>query len=211
MNKILTNIVFVVIAVIVIVVLGNLFFISNLDTDIKQIESEIAIKRNDLEKLRTELNNSSNEKQNKNTNSRLVSIGQEGQIMKLFLDSNKSKSPIAINTYDLFSSYYYKPENTNDNSNEEMKQPQQDNSVEKTPLLDENGMPVGAYAQDEDDWQGVEITPIKITFKQDPKLMGATLKLLQNLPVNAVRAADFVFDKNLIRGTLILAFPLNEQ
>ena len=50
MNKILTNIVFVVIAVIVIVVLGNLFFISNLDTDIKQIESEIAIKRNDLEK-----------------------------------------------------------------------------------------------------------------------------------------------------------------
>ena len=210
MNKILTNIIFMIIAVVIIVVLGNLFFISTLDTELTQTESTISSKRIELEGLRDKLNNMTNEKPNANS-PRLVSIGQEGQIMKLFISSNKAQSPIYINTYDLFCSYFYKPETTNDISNNDNSSTKSENSVENTPMLDENGMPVGAYVQDGDEWKGVEVTPIKITFRQEPKHMSSTLRLLQSLPTNAVRAADFVFDKNLIRGTLVLAFPLNEQ
>ena len=211
MNKILTNIVFMIIAVIIIVVLGNLFFLSNLDNEINNVESNIAINRTNLEKLRSDLDKLSNEKPNTKNAPRLVSIGQEGQLMKLFLDSGKFKSPLKINTYDLFKAYYYKPENTDENSNNDNNSSNQGNTVENVSTLDENGMPVNAYTQDEYEWKGLEIVPIKITFAQEPKYMSNTLKLLQSLPVNAIRAADFVFDRNLIRGTLILAFPLNEQ
>ena len=212
MNKILTNVLFMIIAVVIIVVLGNLFFISNLDNQIIQLETGIESQRIKVENQKKEIEALSNEKSNSNT-PRVLSIGEEGQILKHFLDSENSKSPILINTYDLFASYYYKPETMEEKSNIEVKSSNFGNSSspENTPLLDDNGMPVDSYAESDEEWKGIEILPIKITFKQKPEDMGKTLKMLHNLPVNAVRAADFVFDNKLIRGTMILAFPLNEQ
>ena len=213
MNKILTNILFMIVAVVIIIVLGNLFFISNLDSEIIQLESEIANKRTESDNLKNEIETLSSEKSSSNT-PKVLSIGEEGQILKHFLDSEKSKSPILINTYDLFASYYYKPESLDDNSENEIKSSKSSNSessVENTPILDSNGMPVDSYTDNDDEWKGIEILPIKITFKQKPEDMGKTLKMLHNLPVNAVRAADFVFDNKIIRGTMILAFPLKEQ
>ena len=209
MNKILTNVLFMIIAVIIIVVLGNLFFISNLDNKILQLELDIAEQRSKVENQKSEIENLSSEKTDSNA-PRVLSIGEEGKIMKHFLDSDKFKSPLVINTYDLFASYFYKPENTDENDNNAANQQNQNNS-ENTPLLDDNGMPVDAYAETDSEWKGIEILPIKITFSQKPEDMGKTLKLLNSLPVNAVRTADFVFGKKLIRGTIILAFPLNEE
>jgi hypothetical protein len=209
MNKIITNVLFMIIAVVIIVVLGNLFFISNLDNKILQLELDIAEQRNKVENQKSEIENLSSEKTDSNA-PRVLSIGEEGKIMKHFLDSDKFKSPLVINTYDLFASYFYKPENTDENDNNAANQQNKNNS-ENTPLLDDNGMPVNAYAETDSEWNGIEILPIKITFSQKPEDMGKTLKLLNSLPVNAVRTADFVFGKKFIRGTMILAFPLNEE
>ncbi len=209
MNKILTNVLFMIIAVVIIVVLGNLFFISNLDNKILQLELDIAEQRSKVENQKSEIENLSSEKTDSNA-PRVLSIGEEGKIMKHFLDSDKFKSPLSINTYDLFASYFYKPENTDESTNNTANQQKPDNS-ENTPLLDDNGMPVDAYAETDSEWKGIEILPIKITFSQKPEDMGKTLKLLNSLPVNAVRTADFVFGKKFIRGTMILAFPLNEE
>ena len=213
MNKILTNVLFMIIAVVIIVVLGNLFFISTLDNKILQLESDIASQRTKVESQKAEIETLSSEKADSNS-PRVLSIGEEGQVMKHFLNSEDYESPLFINTFDLFASYYYKPESSDENANIEINQPKQMNSgkaIENTPVLDDNGMPVDAYTEADDEWKGIEILPVKITFSQKPEDMGKTLKLLQNLPVNAVRAADFVFGKKFIRGTIILAFPLNEQ
>ncbi|MBQ3644924.1 MAG: hypothetical protein II961_10035 [Candidatus Riflebacteria bacterium] len=214
MNKILSNMAFMIVAIIVFVVLGNLFLVSKLNAEIKKTEEDIVEQKINLDKIKKELGDLSDEKPIEKNTPKLVSIGQEGQIMKLFLDTPKTKSHISINSYNLYSSYYFKPEDdnkteeppvqTSDNSNK-------DNKAENIPMLDENGMPVNAYTQDEDDWKGIEITPVKITFSAEPKNMYSTLKLLEKIPVNAVRAADFVFKQNLIRATMTLTFPLNEQ
>ena len=218
MNKILSNMAFMIIAIIIFVVLGNLFFVSNLNAEINNTEQIIIDQKAKLENIKKEFGDLSDEKPIEKNIPKLVSIGQEGQIMKLFLDSPKTKSHISINSYDLYSSYYYKPEDSNktdetpmpttDSSKEDNKG---ENKEENIPMLDENGMPINAYSQDEDDWKGIEITPVKITFSVEPKNMYSTLKLLEKLPVNAVRSADFVFKQNLIRATMTLTFPLNEQ
>ncbi len=214
MNKILSNMAFMIIAIIVFVVLGNLFFVSNLNAEINNTEQNIAEQKIKLNDIKKQLGDLSDEKPIEKNTPKLVSIGQEGQIMKLFLDSPKAKSHISINSYDLYSSYFFKPED--ENKTEEPPMPtsdntKEDNKAENIPMLDDNGMPVNAYTQDEDDWKGIEITPIKITFSAEPKNMYSTLKLLEKLPVNAVRSADFVFKQNLIRATMTLTFPLNEQ
>ena len=88
MNKIITNVLFMIIAVVIIVVLGNLFFISNLDNKILQLELDIAEQRSKVENQKSEIENLSNEKTDSNA-PRVLSIGEEGKIMKHFLDSDK--------------------------------------------------------------------------------------------------------------------------
>ena len=179
MSKILTNILFMIIAVVIIVVLGNLFFVSNLDSKIMQLEMDIASQRTKVENQKNEIETLSSQKTNTDT-PKVLSIGEEGQVLKHFLDTEDLKSPLIINTYDLLGSYYYKPENTEDNPNQEINLPKQLNA-ENTPLLDDNGMPVDSYTETNDEWKGLEVLPVKITFSQKSEDMGKTLKLLHKV------------------------------
>ena len=67
MNKILTNVLFMIIAVVIVVVLGNLFFISTLDNKILQLESDIANQRTKVENQKNEIEALSSEKADSNS------------------------------------------------------------------------------------------------------------------------------------------------
>jgi len=76
---------FMIIAIIVFVVLGNLFLVSKLNAEIKKTEEDIVEQKINLDKIKKELGDLSDEKPIEKNTPKLVSIGQEGQIMKLFL------------------------------------------------------------------------------------------------------------------------------
>lgn len=207
MNKITANIAFLVILTIILVFLGKLFVISPMETKIDNKMQELSRIRMEAENLKNQLNMLPEKPTTPQEKISLLSVGQEGQLMKLFLDKILEKG-FKINTYDLFSSYYYKPELAEANNNMPTQEPEQPEALSQ---LDENGMPLNAYTEtDENEWPGLEITPLKITFTARAEGMNTALKYFWNLPANTLRAADFILDGNIIKGTMIFAFPMNE-
>ncbi len=207
MNKITANIAFLVILTIILVFLGKLFVISPMETKIDNKMQELSRIRMEAENLKSQLNTLPEKPATPQEKISLLSVGQEGQLMKLFLDKILEKG-FKINTYDLFSSYYYKPELAEANNNMPVQEAAQPEALAQ---LDENGMPLNAYIEtDENEWPGVEVTPLKITFTARAEGMNTALKYFWNLPANAIRAADFILDGNIIKGTMIFAFPMNE-
>lgn len=207
MNKIITNSVFVLIAVIVFVILGNMFFLLNTKQELDRVESELVSKRQEIENLKLSLENSGTENQKIDDNI-VLSSGQEGQLMGLFINENLQKH-FKVKSYELYNSYVYKPENTNDNDNmpSEVSMARTDN----IPQLDENGMPVNAYHDTgSDEWEGLHILPIKLAFTATTQHFYTILGYFQQLPVNTIRSADIIMNSDIINGTLVFAFPLND-
>ena len=230
MNKIVTNTIFMLVAVIFFVVLGNLFVLSSLSLEIKQKEHTLESKNKELENLKKSEANTASETQKIGENI-MLNVGQEGQLMSLFINENLQKV-FKINTYDLYSPYTYKPEDfgtDNDLSKAEPSKAESNQSMPSNtnanggastsenniPQLDENGMPLNASTEDidTDDWEGLNILPVKLTFSTKPKYLSPILKNFQQFPVNTVRAADFIYseDNKTVSGTLVFAFPLNEE
>ena len=221
MNKIATNTVFMLIAIITFVMLGDLFFLSNINIQINKTKADLDSKNNKLEKLKKSLSNIATDSQKLKENT-ILDLGAEGQLMKLIIDENL-QTHFKICSYDLYSSYYYKPETENNIIEKPEKKPETTtenktdnetnniNSPENIPDLDENGMPLNAATESDDNWQGLNIIPVKITFQTNQRDINTVLEhFQQTLPVNAVRSADLIFDDNKISGTYVFTFPLNE-
>ncbi len=229
MNKVITNIAFVIISVIVFIILGNLFFISNLKIEIANKKTEIEKKQKNLANIEKSLNSVASDSQKINDNI-ILNIGQEGQLMPLFINEGLQKY-FKVNTYDLYSTYTYKPDNlTNEqdfgksNANSETSNSEAGNpkvntesgnsdTNEKIPLLDENGMPIDANkdSDNDDNWEGLTILPLKLTFSANQKHLSTIIEFFQQFPVNTVRAADFIYDGDQVSGTFVFAFPINEN
>ncbi len=216
------------VAVIFFVVLGNLFVLSSLSMEINQKKQTLESKNKELQDLQKSEANTASETQKIGENI-MLNVGQEGQLMSLFINENLQKV-FKINTYDLYSPYTYKPEDfgtDNDLSKAEPSKAESNqsmpsntnsgspNSENNIPQLDENGMPLNASSEDidTDDWEGLNILPVKLTFSTNPKYLSPILKNFQQFPVNTVRAADFIYseDNKTVSGTLVFAFPLNEE
>ena len=84
--------------------------------------------------------------------------------------------------------------------------------TQELPQLDEQGMPVGLAAEDDIEWPGVEVVPAKMTFATSIRALGKFLSEAgRNMPVNSIRSLDLIMrDGGLVRGTLVLNFPLAE-
>ena len=68
------------------------------------------------------------------------------------------------------------------------------------------------YELDNEEWPGVEITPVKITFTaRTSDFVNNTMRYFWNIPAHGIRAADFIFKNEIIKGTLFFTFPLNEK
>lgn len=212
MNKLLANIAFALITVIVIVFLGRLFIITNLDKEIENTstklfsnESELKIQKEKLARL------NQNKTATRKEKTILLNPNQGSELMKLFFSPVIAKK-FRINTYDLFSTYTFKPETENDATNQAVENVSQ-TVPEKTLELDENGMPINAYTDTEEtEWTGLSFVPVKITFTTTAQFMYSFIKYMTNFPTNAVRSADMIMDDDgLLKGTLILSFPLKEK
>ena len=207
MNKITANIAFMIILTIILVFLGKLFVLSPMDNKIDAKLQEISELSNQTESYKKQLDALPEKPATQQERISLLSIGQEGQLMKLFLDKILAKG-FKVNTYDLFSSYYYKPELGEQSMNMPAPEAAQPENLNQ---LDENGMPLNAYTETEEaEWPGLEVTPLKITFTARAEGMNTALKYFWNLPANTIRAADFILEGSIIKGTMIFAFPMNE-
>ena len=172
MNKIITNTLFMIIVIITFVVLGNLFFLSNISRQIEKSEGALIVKRSELNKIKESLDKMATDTQRINENI-VLTQGQEGQLMGLFINKDM-QNYLKVSSYDLYSTYYYKPE-TQDNFNSDISSsaPQSNSNTESNmsiqngqlPELDANGMPIGSSnADEEDSWKGLNIQPIKLTY-----------------------------------------------
>lgn len=209
MNRILPNIVFFMIFTVVLTISGRLFVISSIDLEIDQARTELEKNQNLLKGQKDTLENLPEKPDAPQEKTILLSAGKESQLMKYFLSKNFENN-FKINSYELFSSYFYKPEYL---TNAVSADSQSNNFLEPEMLakLDEDGMPLNAYAEDEaEEWPGLEITPVKITFLAKASAMSSILQRFWKMPANTIRAADLVLDQGIIKGTLIFAFPLNE-
>lgn len=220
MNKVITNIAFVIISLIVFVILGNLFFLSNLNLEIANQKSDLARKQEELSNLEKNLNSVATDSQKINDNI-ILNIGQEGQLMSLFINEGLQKY-FNVNTYDLYSTYSYKPENltneqefgnSNSNNSNMNTEGSNSNSQDKIPELDENGMPKDANADSDngDDWEGLTVLPLKLTFSADQKHLTTIIDFFQQFPVNTIRVADLIYNEDKVSGTFVFAFPINEN
>lgn len=218
MNKTMIDAILRTIFIIIIVFLGITSFSSNfanMISDLSFIDNAIENQTYMLERFqqaRKEINNELDvlpETPRKKTC--LLHPGQEGKLMKHFLKED-IKPYFEFASYDLYSPYKVKPEN----SVQEMTNVQvtQQNLAEKMNLIDENtGMPLTNY-QDEaqDEWAGLEVVPIKLTFTSKKDKMKDILQYFwEKLPYNLVRSSDFIIDNDTITGTIVFTFPLNEK
>lgn len=208
MNKMITNIVFVIIAVIIFVIFGNMFFLINVKQELNRTETELEARKQEIENINNRLENPITESQ-KISDNIVLNNRQEGQLMNLFINENLQKH-FKVKSYDLYENYFYKPETQNDESLNSISTFNQE-TTEKLPELDENGMPLNAYtASDNSEWTGLRVLPIKMTFSATAEHFNTILGYFQQLPVNTFRAADFIINQKTISGTLVFTFPIND-
>lgn len=78
------------------------------------------------------------------------------------------------------------------------------------PQLDENGMPVGAQTdEDNEEWPGVEVLPVSMKLKATYPSFGRFFDMLKKkLPLWGVQALNLDLDgSGIVRGDLRLTFP----
>lgn len=214
MNRIATNVIGVVIAVIVVFFLGRLFFLSGSQTEIIQARLQLEDSQKKYEQINAELARIKPTPEAEATGStkktqkveKMLKPGEESSLLRMISDlAGKS---FRINSFDLIESFMLKPE-----ADDEMASPGPGFSAvsQELPELDDQGMPVGAVADDEE-WPGVEIVPMKVTFSTTFRTLGKFLSDAgQSMPINSVRSLDLIMrDEGLVKGTLVLNFPLAE-
>jgi hypothetical protein len=219
----------VFIAVIILVLLGNTLFLSNIKQNLNNTETELKKQNETLELIEKSIEeiDKNNQKLYGHT---VLNKGEEGQLMSCFINEILEKKFI-VKKYDLYSKYVCKPDNTDEkmeNLNSETNQQQvqkkfasenntsdqNKNNSESIPLLDENGMPIDAYKEkDSEEWEGLNIIPIAMQFEMshNNKLLNILLLYIQDCYSNTIRSADFVFKNGKISGNLVLAFPINDN
>ncbi len=141
-------------------------------------------------------------------NNKLLLAGQEAALLRSILDLG-GKS-LRLNSYSMLPSFRVK---ANDDSMISDNPPQAPEGTQELPQLDEQGMPVGLAADDDEEWPGVEIIPVKMTFTSTYRSFGKFLSDAgRGMPVSAVRSMDLLLKSDgIVKGTLIMNFPVAES
>ncbi len=209
MNRIATNLTAAVIAVAVCFFLGRLFFLSGLQTQIYQANAQLEENKSRYEQIDADLQKLTATDQagaaGKTTAAeKMLKPGDESTLLRL-IGSTAGKS-FRINSFDMIESFRFKPE-----MQEASAMPAAASfNPQQLPELDEQGMPVGSAAEDDEEWPGVEIVPARLTFSTTFRTLGKFLSdAAQTMPVNTVRSLDLILrEEGLVKGTLVLNFPL---
>ena len=215
MNKVATNSFAAIVLMVVVFFVGRLFFLSSLQTGLQQASQLLAENQIKYAALEAEVNKimpgaaetTAGRKKDGGGN-KLIRAGEEASLLRQI--SEKSGDSFRIHSFDLIESFRVKPEM-------EMMDAGAGASsfapgTQELPQLDEQGMPVGLAAEEDVEWPGVEVIPAKMTFATSIRALGKFLSEAgRTMPVNSIRSLDLIMrDGGLVRGTLVLNFPLAE-
>ncbi|MBU1108785.1 MAG: hypothetical protein KKB51_19065 [Candidatus Riflebacteria bacterium] len=210
MNNLTTTIVALLIVLIVVFSVGRLFLLA---TPQKQLELELS----QLEQYRTsqqtlevefeKLKNQIKKEDAPVRSNKLLLPGQEAALLRSILDLG-GKS-LRLNSYSMLPSFKVKADDETMSSESPA---QSFGAVEELPQLDDQGMPIGLEAEADEEWTGVEVLPVKLTFASTYRSFGKFLSEAgKSMPISAVRSMDLLLKADgIVKGTLIMNFPVAE-
>ena len=209
MNKVTVSIIVSLIIVIVVLFLGRLVFLSQIEREITQTRSQISrleLDKKALDESAKKLKESS-VKMPKNTG-KILDPGQEAEAFKAILSCG-GKNRFNFQNFEELKVYNIKS-TAEDNVSQSSKPAL--NSSQPLPKFDNQGNAVNMI-KDEEDWAGVEILPVKFAFKTTFSGIGSFLSnTKKELPLHGVRNMDLIFDESgIVRGTIVLIFPESER
>lgn len=211
MNNIGANLAALLIVLIVVFFVGRIFLLADTQKQLEQAESQVEQYKSSQADIDAEYESLKERVKNSEAplrNNKLLLAGQEASLLRSTLDLG-GKS-MRLNSFSLLPSFRVKSDIEENYSNSPVR-----SSVnpEEMPQLDDQGMPVGLANDDEEEWPGVEIVPIKMTFTSTYRSFGKFLSDSgRNMPVNAVRSMDLLLKSDgIVKGTLIMNFPVAES
>ncbi|PKL42546.1 MAG: hypothetical protein CVV41_13415 [Candidatus Riflebacteria bacterium HGW-Riflebacteria-1] len=208
MNNIKTNLAALLIVLIVVFSIGRLFLLANLQKQLEQSQSQLAQYQANQEAIEAEQEKLSAQIKKSDSpvrSNKLLLPGQEASLLRSILDLG-GKS-LRLNSYAMLPTFRVK------NADETMYSASPMAAVsEELPQLDDQGMPVGLATESDEEWPGVEIMPVKLTFTSTYRSFGKFLSEAGKLmPVSAVRSLDLLLkNEGIVKGTLIMNFPVAE-
>lgn len=213
MNKVAANSLAAVILMIVVFFVGRLFFLSSLQTELQQSsqlleenQRKYAALEAEVSKILPESAEAAAGRKKVSGENKLIKAGEEASLLRQI--SEKSGDSFRMHSFDLIESFRIKPDmEISDAGTQSFAA-----GTQELPQLDEQGMPVGLAAEDDTEWPGVEVVPAKLTFATSIRALGKFLNEAgRTMPINSIRSLDLIMrDGGLVRGTLVLNFPLAE-
>ncbi|EKD82705.1 MAG: hypothetical protein ACD_39C01146G0003 [uncultured bacterium] len=208
MNNIRTNLAALFIVLIVVFSLGRLVLLADAQKRLEQAQSQLSQYQASHQAIEAEYEKLKAQMKNTDTpvrSNKLLLPGQEASLLRSILDLG-GKS-LRLNSYSMLPSFRVKA------ADESMYAESSMAAVsEELPQLDDQGMPVGLAAESDEEWPGVEIVPVKLTFTSTYRSFGKFLSEAGKLmPVSAVRSLDLLLkNEGIVKGTLIMNFPVAE-
>ncbi len=133
----------------------------------------------------------------------ILDLGEEPGVMKT-LFAQATEIGVSVDGFELTSSFFLKGPQT------EFSTAAPATTSESLPQLDESGMPVGsAAAQDEEEWKGVEVLPMRFKIKGTFRSVGKFFHALSIiLPLHAAHSLDLKMDgSGIVKGAVAFVFP----
>lgn len=211
MNNIGANLVALLIVLVVVFFVGRIFLLADIQKQLAQAESALEQHNIDQTKVEAEYENLKERVKGAEVpirSNKLLIAGQEASLLRSILDLG-GKS-LRLDSYSMLQSFRVKADEEDTYSDSPT--PSSD-APQELPQLDDQGMPVGLATEEDEEWPGVEIIPVKMTFTSTYRSFGKFLSDAgRSMPVNAVRSMDLLLKSDgIVKGTLIMNFPVAEN
>lgn len=210
MNNLTTSMIALLIVLIVVFSVGRLVVLANPQKQLDQAQSQLEqyhVSQQTLDAEYEKLKNQIKKEDIPTRSNKLLLPGQEAELLRSILDLG-GKS-LRLNSYSLLPAFYVKADDESMSS----KSPAQSfGATEELPQLDDQGMPIGLEAEIDEEWPGIEVIPVKLTFASTYRSFGKFLSEAgKSMPVSAVRSMDLLLKSDgIVKGTLIMNFPVAE-
>lgn len=210
MNKLTTSLLVSLVVVIVVFFLGRLVLLSGIQREIMQSQNRLDQLEDNKQTLETELSKLRNKVKEEIAPQRSSTLLKAGSEHILLSSIIAHAGNMKINQFELMPSYFVKnPEDEFGSSSNSA----QFGAGDELPQLDDQGMPVGASVEDDTEWAGVEIVPVRFSFTTTFRNLGQFFSQIDKLmPINQIRSADILLQDSMItRGTVVMLFPVAEK
>ncbi len=205
MNKVMQSALATIVVLALIFFLGRLLMISGIEKQLEEARFSLETQKkakSDLDAEYNKLKAKEPTSVKKPKSDKVLKVGDESKVLATVFEQSSRR--MKIYTFEILKSFFAK--NKDENS---MVEATTINPTENFSQLDDQGMPIGASTDDEVEWPGVEIVPVKLTFKSSFKGFGSYLsKLGKQLPLHSTRSLDLIVkESGLVQGTIILNLP----